>query len=300
MSALKAERLRQSGAHYAAVGKHTHFPSRPPGSTSFSEFMPAYGKRKRVTAKYTRPRKRARSASVKRRSVVSAPDARFLHRLRAGARKDAPDIAVSTSSQDSADAALKVCLTSSTAYNTAASGTGLLTASDSDKVRINSVWLKGHAYAVGATTAAQPPRLRIMVVWLYTSVQLASAAGTLPGCHQDVLVGTTDIDSIDLMTKQKGEVSSSFKILWDQTIEMGQASTGHGKIGHTIDIFVPINQTMTLKDPSTDTLLAGHYDSDESAGQITRGIPMLYVMADGATGQGVAAAFQRRLNYTSC
>lgn len=180
-------------------------------------------------------------------------------------------------------------LTSSQAFNTAGSTTGLIK-TFSDKVRIKSIRLRGCfetasiAYALG--TGNITPRVRQMVVWIYKPDQVIDASGTLPTLDQ-ILEDETDVDSFE---KTKTASGSSWAILHDEIYHIGVYGTSadiilmQGPVVHSYDIVIPVNRSQSYKVPPTSTNPGGHYDSDATAGQVTRGFPMLYTLLEGSEG----------------
>jgi len=176
-------------------------------------------------------------------------------------------------------------LTSSTAFNSAAETTGLIKTL-SDKIRIKSIRLRGNfevessVYSLGTGNVA--PRIRQIDVWFYKSDTKADASGNLPSLEE--VLEEIDCDTFE---KTKTESSAKWAILHDETYLMGismtsaTAVTQDGPMTHSYDILIPVNRSQSYKAPPTSTNPGGHYDSSVNAGQITKGLPMLYTYLEG-------------------
>jgi len=249
--------------------------------------------------------KRAKSQGFKR---VPKPKANaFLRQVKAlvaGKKKDAADVARNTTTQTATTIS---CLTSSTNFATAASGTGLLDM-DGDSALINSVRVRGTISNLATVdldpTGNNDVNYRMILVWFNKPLLVASAAGTLPPITE-VLV-TDDAKSLVVTANAN---AGRFQILSDKTYNIGTntfASTGglasrvQGNNNRTLDHTFKVGKTCHFAAPSVSGTPAGHYDSDVAPGRIDKGLLVLYTLIDTKI---IAAAdinltLNSRLNYT--
>jgi len=195
------------------------------------------------------------------------------------------------------------CLTSSTNFTTAASGTGLLDC-DADEVMINSVRIKGVTLLdtkIGTPADHYPARIRQLVVWFNKPLLVASAAGTLPPITE-VLV-TDSIDSLPVTDAANG---GRFKILSNKLIQLGMnwgsttVNTAQvvGPCLKSFDYTVKVGRMSRFKASSSPgTNAGGHYDSDIAFGQVDKGLLVLYQLVDTAD-QDLTCNQTTRVNYT--
>jgi len=199
------------------------------------------------------------------------------------------------------------CLTSSTDFSTAASGTGILDA-DGDECMINNVRISGRL-TNNAALDLDPlgnfdTIIRKIVVWFYKPLTVASAAGTLPPITE-VLVSDT-VSSLPVSDATNG---GRFKILSDRKWNLGtntyQAITavGHaavnGKTNQSFDYFVKVNKKVKYVSPAqSGTAAGGHYDSDVNAGRVSGGLLVLYTVYSKPNSADVDDSTITRLNYT--
>lgn len=224
--------------------------------------------------------------------------------LVAGKRKDATDITRDTVPQTVTTLA---CLTSSTAFATAASGTGLLDM-DGDEALINSVLISQRitnntvedATPVGHTDTI----IRNLIVYFKKPLLVASAAGTLPPITE-VLV-TDDVMSLPVPDTQN---SGRFQIMCDRKYNMGinsvaVAATGtdpqlSGTTTRINQFMCKIDKKCHFKAAGVSGTPSGHYDSDVSPGQVDAGLLVMYVLIYQAPGSGTLnVETDTRLNYT--
>lgn len=229
---------------------------------------------------------------------------RQLRALVASKKKDAADV-VRTSTPLTATTIS--CLTSTTAFATAASGTGLLDM-DGDECLINSVRIKGYVYNAALldldTAGNSDIFVRQIVVWFNKPLLVASAAGTLPPITE-VLIADT-MDSLPVTDAANG---GRFRILSNRTWNIGQntyqsaiAAGGtavHGPTLKLVDYRVKVNKMVKFKVPAVSGAPAGHYDSDVGPGQIDRGLLVMYTQVLNNNQSGTPAIINNtRLNYT--
>lgn len=243
-----------------------------------------------------------------RRQGITPSLSRQLKALISAKKRDAADVAQNFATP--ASGTLSTCLTSSQGVTaTAPSSTGLMD-TDADEVMINHVRIFGNATNV-ATLDLDPAsgrdvNMRTLVVWFNKPLQVAVPAGSLPPITE-VLV----TDSINSMPVTDAANGGRFKILSDKTINLGtntyQAATavGHARIqGRTnqrINYTVKVGRMCKFKAPAASgaSTAGGHYDSDVSAGQIDRGLLVMYVLSsDGGNGAVPTQYVTTRLNYT--
>lgn len=243
-----------------------------------------------------------RSKGAKAKRSVSKPSfVRQLKALVASKKKDAADVSRNTDPQTTTTLQ---CLTSTTNFATAASGTGLLDL-DGDECLINSVQIRCN-FSNATTvlldpTATRASMVRNIVVWFNKPLLVASAAGTLPPITE-VLV-TDSFDSLYVTPAANG---GRFVVLSDKTFNLGintVASTGglasrvEGTTTRPFTYFVKVNKMCKFKANSVSGTPAGHYDSDVAAGQIDRGLLVMYTMVI-SSGATLNIHNNTRLNYT--
>lgn len=229
--------------------------------------------------------------------------ARQLRALVSGKKKDATDVTRNTAGQAATTIS---CLTSSTAFATAASGTGLLDM-DGDSALINSVHISQRLQNTTAEdldpTGSTDLMVRTMIVWFKKPLLVASAAGTLPPVTE-VLVAD-DLFSLVVPSTQN---AGRFIVIYDKVDNLGQnsvaaAATGaYPRIGGTRnlvrrDFFVPVGKNCHFKSPGVSGTPSGHYDSDVSPGQVDTGLLVLYTLV--YSGNGTCGVQNiTRVNYT--
>lgn len=260
------------------------------------------GDPKRYRARVAAFRQGARGNMVPRRSVALD---RQIKALIAAKKRDGSDITRDTASQTTTTIS---CLTSSTNFATAATGTGLIDA-DADEALINSVRMSGR-FTNGAVLDADPSTnvdtcVRKIVVWFNKPLLVASAAGTLPPITE-VLV-SDEIDSLPISAAQNG---GRFVILSDKKWNLGsntyQSATaaGHarcsGRNHQYYDYFVKVNKKCKFVYSSqSGSASGGHYDSDSGVGQVSTGLLICYTVVQLISPATVGATSVTRLNYTA-
>lgn len=221
--------------------------------------------------------------------------------LIASKKKDAADVG---RYNGAVTATISSCLTSSTDFTTAASGTGLLDM-DGDSALINSVRITGNLSNLcqldATAVASEGVYVRHLWVWFYKPLLVASAAGTLPPITE-VLVS----DSIIALPVTAAANGGRFTILKDKKWDLGTNTVGtaaasldpriNGKNKVIIDYTVKVNKTCHFAANGVSGAPSGHYDSDVAAGRIDKGLLVLYTMTHG--GPEVYCDIKTRLNYT--
>lgn len=227
--------------------------------------------------------------------------------LVASKKREAADVARTTAAQAATTIA---CLTSSTDFATAASGTGLLNM-DGDECMINHVRIKG---TIANTTIvdADPTGntesiMRKLLVWFNKPLLVSSAAGTLPPITE-VLIADT-IQSLFVTQAANG---GRFVVLSDKKWNLGsntvQAATAlgsssvNGKTRHYYDYKVKVGRMCKFVGPSVSGVAVGdtggHYDNTPG-GQVDKGLLVLYTqVALGVAGAVLNDTSSTRLNYT--
>jgi len=245
----------------------------------------------------------ARRAGMKRVPGRSLLLARQIKALVHGKTKDAADVARNTADHL---ATTSSCLTSSTDFSTAASGTGLLDM-DGDEALINHITvsqtfdLQNEVLLDPTSTGVEV--VRTLIVWFYKPLLVASAAGTLPPITE-VLV-TDNHASLYVPDTQN---SGRFQVLYDKTDILGNntvtvAATGsnprlNGKIAVRRIFKVPVNKRCHFRSAGVSGTPSGHYDSDVSNGQIDRGLLVMYTISADQSNGRLLVANSTRLNYT--
>lgn len=200
------------------------------------------------------------------------------------------------------------CLTSTTALSgTAAATTGLLDC-NADEVRINSVQFKGYhelpAVADEDQTGNHDCTVRHLLVWFYKPLFVSSAAGTLPPITE-----VLESDTIHSLFINKAANGGRFVVISDKRWVLGTnafqtgstfgyaINTGHGK--QWFDFTADVGKTVKFVSQPDSTNPGGHYDIDSTAGQVSRGLLVLYQQADiGFAGQVPTTFMNTRVNYT--
>lgn len=256
---------------------------------------------KRTGPVVSRPKMAKRVAAA--RAVTQPSFVKQMKALIASKRKDAADVTRSTASLATTTLA---CLTSSTDYATAASGTGLLDL-DGDECLINSVRMRG-VLSNQAILDLDPAgdydaTVRKLVVWFNKPLLVASAAGTLPPITE-VLISDT-IASLPVTNAANG---GRFVILSDKIWNLGtntyQAVTavGHARVSGPVTKFfdyrVKVGKMCKFAANSVSGTPAGHYDSDVAPGRIDKGLLVCYTMIVNGGHTNVLDTTYTRLNYT--
>lgn len=198
------------------------------------------------------------------------------------------------------------CATSTTWKATAASGTGLLDV-DADEVMINSLHIR-NVLSNPATldvdiTLNQDALVRKIVVWFYKPLLVASAAGTLPPVTE-----VLESDNVNSMVVTAASNGGRFKILWDKTFNLGTNTYGDaastlgthhsGVTTRVIDKWIKVNKMCKFKASGSSGTGSGHYDSDVSAGQVDRGLLIIYTLTTLGGAGYISESGTRRINYT--
>jgi len=113
------------------------------------------------------------------------------------------------------------------------------------------------------------------------------------------------LDSLPVTDAANG---GRFTVLSDRKFNMGtntyQAATavGHARTSGTtlryIDYKVKVEKQCKFKSVASSGTPAGHYDSDVSAGQIDRGLLVMYTQVKDGGNTSIATQLFTRLNYT--
>lgn len=230
---------------------------------------------------------------------------RQLKALVAGKKKDATDVARDTAAQSATTVS---CLSSTTNFATAASGTGLFDM-DGDEALINFVRIKQRisvACLEDTTPVALPGgmMMRTLVVYFKKPLLVASAAGTLPPITE-VLV----TDSAHALTVPDTQNSGRFNILYDKCDILGTNTVGAAAAGANPRIngvtlierefIVKVDKKSHFKVAGVSGTASGHYDSDVGPGQVDAGLLIMYCIPfQGDTNGTINHDITTRLNYT--
>jgi len=313
----RESQIQKRGAYQANQSLTTMYKRKAPSNAyNNARFDAEFGPSAPVARKRARTELQMRAASQQAAWQQKNSLATQVRRLIAGKKKDAADVTRVGSGSDNSNTILYSAITSSNGTTTAASGTGLI-ATDADRAQINHVKIRGKlelapiacttAQAITAVTSA---RNRILIVWFYKPLLDASAAAFVPPVTE-VLVSS----SVDSMYVPDTQNQGRFQVLSDRIFDLGRnllisdaslGSSSDPKNAITLNYDVKVNKSCSFKsnaDPVTN--LGGHYDSDVSAGQVSKGLLVFYLLKDGGGGvAGTDAGSHRadiisRLNYTA-
>lgn len=202
------------------------------------------------------------------------------------------------------------CLTSNTDF--AAATLGLLVG-DADTAMLNSVTVR-ERFTLTCLEDLTPVGLseciiRTLIIWYYKPLLVASAAGTMPPVTE-----VLESDSIESLYVSETRNSGRFTVLLDKSVNLGcntvaVAASGadarvNGQNVHFLEYTLPINKTIHFKEsPEADAGAAsnagGHYDSDNAAGQVDKGLLVMYTLALNPTSAGTCTITRStRVNYT--
>jgi len=244
------------------------------------------------------------SSAVRSKPAAQTSLMRQVKALIASKKRDASDVA-----RDSATftATTVSCLTSGTAFATAADGNGIVII-DGDECMINSVRIRA-LLELQCLEDVTPVGLsdvlfRQILIWFNKPKLQPSAAGTLPPITE-ILV--TDALESEYVTETNN--AGSFVVLSDKTWNMGTntvavAATGAyprstGASSRIIDYMVKIGKRQHYRTTATSSSGAGNYDSDNAIGQVDKGLLCLYQLHQNAAASGTLVITQNtRLNYT--
>jgi len=226
--------------------------------------------------------------------------------LIASKKKDAQDVA---RDRTGATSTASTCLTVTEGF--VGTANSAILAADADEILINTVRLKGY-HECPATEDVnnlghRSTFVRQLLVWFFKPLTVASAGGNLPPITE-VLV-SDELHSLPVSAASNG---GRFVVLSDRTWDLGVftftnvAGTGvlsnTGKSKQYFDYTVKVGKTVKFLAPSVTgsfSTQGGHYDSDTAAGQVSRGLLVLYSqVAAGTTVAVVNTVQDSRLNYT--
>jgi len=185
------------------------------------------------------------------------------------------------------------CLTSTGSGGFAGWSTGVLETSN-DSCEIKHVVIRGYDEIAPLVTGAPMASklnyaVRRLVVWYYKPPEPADVGGTLP-----VITACLNSSGIYPLPIIDAENAGRFSILSDKTWHLGcNMYNGtdliqNGKARNDFEYKVIVNKTCHFKNPPANIAgtdyYAGHYDSTQDAGQLTRGVLMLYTIVEGTAG----------------
>jgi len=247
------------------------------------------------------PRRRVARSYVPR--TITPQMNRQLKGLIAAKHRDAADVARNTAFLTGTKLS---CLSSSTDFATAASGTGLLD-TDGDEVLVNSVRLAGFITNEASVLVNQAnvadTLVRFLIVWFNKPLRVADASGTLPPISEVLM--TDSLASLPVTSASNG---GRFVIVSDRTFNMGinlhqdVNIGGYARsVGQTMQRFdytVKIDKRIKfVANASSGANAGGTYDSDVLVGRVSSGLLVLYTMTS-FDGNGAAVIMNTRLNYT--
>jgi len=202
------------------------------------------------------------------------------------------------------------CVTSGAAAGSASQYSGLL-ATDGDSAVIKSLEISGYmdiaplAKTAGSTLeSCVPVTVRELLVWFYKPMQVAVAGGGSLPPITEVLVE----DNVGSMYVDDSANAGRFKVLSDKKYRLGSnvyvtdlslKETTIGRIYCANKIL--IGKTQHFKENAVPGVYGtvhqgGHYDTNADAGQVTRGLCMLYYVSEGNAGT-FTADMNMRLTY---
>jgi len=143
--------------------------------------------------------------------------------------------------------------------------------------------------------------IRHLYVWWNRPIEVASAAGTLPSLGNVLQEISPGVYGPNCHFLAKNVTDKRFTILADYTHYFDNV---RGPVVKHFDDYVKINKIQKYMQPATEALPGGHYDSDQLAGQVSTGLPVLYIVvtengAASATGDLTALSCKGRLIYTA-
>lgn len=251
----------------------------------------------------------SRAARVsKARSLANSQPSinKQIRALIAAKKRDAADVSLDRSAFSTTASG---CLTANGGMSGAAAYNQGILACDADEVLLNSVRLKGY-HELPALLDVNPDGnrdsyVRLLLVWFYKPLLVASPGGTLPPITE-VLV-TDELHALPVTSAANG---GRFVVLSDRMWNLGtntyQSTTAVGSAINTgkskqyFDYTVKVGKTVKYKDASTPTgAIGGHYSTTITGGQVDRGLLVLYSQVFiGATNAQVNTVMDSRLNYT--
>jgi len=205
------------------------------------------------------------------------------------------------------------CIVSSddTSWSPVATSTDGMIVTDSERARFKFLEIKGYFdVAPLATTSAagglplnDPYVVRELLVWYYKPKHQPDAGGNGPSTiASEVLISS----AVESMTVSDADNSGRFKVLSDRVMNLGSnvyiaasntmKETSKQRFDFTRKIM--IDKSQHYKAAPTDTNKGGHYDSDVDAGQVTRGLCVLYYIVTGNAGT-LTSVVTTRLTYVA-
>lgn len=278
--------------------------------------MVAY-KRKRVAMSYKAPNRSSLGKSTAARTARKVKSTlTAVRRILASSSKDTVDTLRHNNNALPANSSVSMCLSSSTAFTTAAGTTGLFTG-NGDSCHIKSVRIWGECYSLTNGTVSSStemvgfstPVQRHVLVWYKIPATLAAASGaTLPGASEWLDPTALDLTVRVQQSPENRLFSNEFTILSDKTFQlsMNQIDDG-GATGASINFggsarrkfnyVVKVNKKVEYVKPCNDTNPGGHFDSSIQAGQVRSGLLMLYVMSGSTVGNATWSSIATRVSY---
>ena len=257
----------------------------------------------RTTKRYKKSKKSMPARSMK---------ARLNHLLKGQTKQTAIDLYMPDALIAVATDVYARCLTAPATVNVAPSANGVCVG-DEDESLINSFHLKGQYELVlkreindligGSDSSLVGSRVgvRHLYVWWNRAPELASAAGTLPLITSILEPADSRGSYFNSHFLEKNVTDKRFTVLKDIKHYM---SAGSGPMAITdIDEYIAINKVQKYKKPCTEAVPGGHYDSDVQNGQVTTGLPVLYILPESSSwaintynGSGAGLLYANHLN----
>jgi len=174
------------------------------------------------------------------------------------------------------------CLTAmGSAAGTATSGNGVVV-TDEDSALIDAYHYKGTyignwacQLADGSSGEGVGFTIRHLYVWWNRSIELASSAGTLPSLANVLQEISAGVYGPNCHFLAKNVTDKRFTVLADYTHYFDSI---RGPVVKHFDEYVKINKIQKYIAPATEALAGGHFDSDQLAGQVSTGLPVLYII----------------------
>lgn len=266
------------------------------------------------------PKRRTKTGSTSyklgaaRTAKKVASTLKAVRRVLASASKDTVDTLRYNGNSATSGSAISMCLSSSTAYTTAAATTGLFTG-NGDSCHVKSVRIWGEVYTLTLGTVSsssemighKSPTVRHVLVWYKTPATLAAAGGgTIPGASEWLDPTAMDLTARIAQSYENRLFSNDFTILSDKTFTLGYnqiddggatgASMNDGVLPRRkFNYVVKVNKKVEYVKPCNDTNPGGHFDSSVQFGQVRHGLLMLYVL--GGTSPTTWNTIATRVSY---
>jgi len=236
-------------------------------------------------------------------------------KLLSGHRKMSPDILRLNASMTAAQV-YSYCLTSDatgqtgsgiTGAGAANSASGMLLGNE-DQSTVHSVRISGcfdnRANSSSSIDGFAGQRSRIVVIYFTKPATLPTSLGTLP-----VIGEILDPDILNTwqptFSPEQKQLNNLYTVLSDRTFDCGwnlqeaggqAAASVVGTPYRQFDYTVKVNKQVKFMAPATEAFPGGHFDEDVDAGQVNKGLLVMYVFT---TGNSVTvASITTRTSFT--